>query len=598
MSSLCLGLAVALCATAATRAASDDPPVATAAMRGDLAEVQTLLKQGADVNAPQNDGMTALHWAALNGNVAMARMLLYAGADVDAATRIGGYTPLDIAAKDGHAALVEALLKGGANAKQTDAYGTTPLMLAAASGDLQSVTDLLNAGADVNAREHIKGETPLMFAAAFGRVRVIQALLAHGADWKPTTRILDWTKLPKNDPRLPHFGPPPSAAKGLKGKGKAKAAPHKPADAGGHGFGGPAVVAAANRSGLGLSAAQGGRGFARPLSYTQLVGTQGGLSALMFAVRQGHLRAVQAFVQAGVNVNEVDPGDHSSPLLVATVNGQFDIARYLLDHGADPNLASVAGATPLYTTINVQWAPHAFYPQPDPYQQHTSYLQLMQDLLAHGANPNARLKRALWYTGYNFDQSGVDPTGATPFWRAAQSTDLKAMKLLLAHGADPKIWSKVTPSRPLPNGANQQNGLSKAQLLKRKEARAKLVGEPAVSPFLVAAGAGWDGNFNVNAPGSWMPAIRYFVEKLHVNVNQRDYKGYTALHYAAARGDDQMILYLVSKGANPKAVANDGMTTADMANGPKQRINPFPKTIALLEGLGAKLMHKCISCGG
>jgi ankyrin repeat protein len=570
-----------VCLSALVFATASPTPVADAAMNSDLTTVKTLLTQGADVNSAQHDGMTALHWAALNDDPAMAKMLLVAGADPNAATRIGGYTPLDLAAEDGHADLVKALLEGGADPRRVDAHGTTPLMLAAASGSVPAVTALLDAGAEVNAKESVKNETALMFAAGNGRTAVIKMLLAHGADWKPTTKILDWTKLPDDDPRVRHRRP----------------ADNDKQDATAEQSDGAKKTANAKKTDAKKTDAKPEPKFKEPLSYPELVGTQGGMTALMLAVRQGDLPAVQALMDGGADVNQINPGDHSSPLLVATINGNFDVAEYLLAHGADPNLASKAGATPLYATINVQWAPKAFYPQPNPFQQKTTYLQMMSDLLDHGANPNVRLKTRLWYTGYNFDQAGVDAAGSTPFWRAAQSTDLAAMKLLLQHGADPTICSKVTPERGLPNGGNRKDNLTKAQLLAQKEAREKLIGTPAVSPFLMAAGAGWNGNFNVNAPGSWMPTIRYFVEQLHVDVNQRDFNGYTALHYAAARGDNEMILYLVSKGADPRLVADDGMTTVDMANGPKQRINPFPKTIALLEGLGARMMHRCVSCG-
>ena len=101
---------------------------------------RTLLKNGADVNAAQGDGMTALHWAARNGDAELAQMLLYAGANVKATTRLGGYTPLMMAADQGHATVIAALLTGGADAKAANALGTTPLMLAAASGNPQAVT--------------------------------------------------------------------------------------------------------------------------------------------------------------------------------------------------------------------------------------------------------------------------------------------------------------------------------------------------------------------------------------------------------------------------------------------------------------------------
>jgi len=99
-----------------------------------------------------------------------------------------------------------------------------------------------------------------------------------------------------------------------------------------------------------------------------------------------------------------------------------------------------------------------------------------------------------------------------------------------------------------------------------------------------------------HVPGGWIPAMRFLVEELGADVNARDYNGYTPLHHAAARGDNEMIRYLVDLGADVTAVARSGQTTVDMANGPVQRIEPFPETIALLESLGAKNNHRCVSC--
>ena len=79
-------------------------------------------------------------------------------------------------------------------------------------------------------------------------------------------------------------------------------------------------------------------------------------------------------------------------------------------------------------------------------------------------------------------------------------------------------------------------------------------------------------------------------------VDARDHNGYSALHHAAARGDNGLILYLVEQGAAVTLVSRRGQTTVDMANGPFQRTQPFPQTIALLEGLGAKNNHNCVSC--
>ncbi len=104
-------------------------------------------------------------------------------------------------------------------------------------------------------------------------------------------------------------------------------------------------------------------------------------------------------------------------------NGHFDLAKYLLDKGADPNSTGENGAAPALRGVNVQWAPKALYPQPRAYQQQQlTHLDLMTALLDRGADPNGRLKKKVWYSGYNFDLSGVDEIGATPFWRAAYAS--------------------------------------------------------------------------------------------------------------------------------------------------------------------------------
>ena len=120
-----------------------ESPVADAAARGDREAVKALLKQAADVNAAQGDGMTALHWAAMNGDAELAQMLIFAGANVRATTRLGTYTPLYLASQQGTATVIQALVKAGADVKAGTPNGTTPLMVAAASGDVDAVQALL-----------------------------------------------------------------------------------------------------------------------------------------------------------------------------------------------------------------------------------------------------------------------------------------------------------------------------------------------------------------------------------------------------------------------------------------------------------------------
>jgi ankyrin repeat protein len=564
-----LALITAVAFAAALHAAAATSPVADAAMEGNKEAVRTLLKQGADVNGAQGDGLTALHWAAKKGDADLAAMLIYGGANVRAATRLGAYTPLHMAAESGSAGAVSALVKGGAEVDATTATGATPLMLAAAGGDSATLQALLEAGAKPNAKESERGHTALMFAAAANRVDAVKVLLKGGADPNITTKMTDLSALSKD-------GANPDGRELGRGAG---GAPEAAAPAGGRGA--PAKPKLP--------------GIDRQFLLNELVHAQGGMTPLHFAARQGHIDVARALLDAGVNVNQLKGGDHTSPLLVAAINGQFDLGALLLERGANPNLASDNGVTPLYAALNVQWAPRTLYPQPRAYlNQKLSYLEFMKALIDKGANPNTRLNKKVWYSGYNFDQSGVDEIGATPFWRAAYASDIEAMKLLYAGGADPNIPTVKPPARP-------QFGDGEARVSKDVSGLAPVpIGAPSVMPLAAAAGVGYGEGFAANAhrhaAGGQLVAVKYLVEELHADVNWRDHEGNTALHHAAARGDNEMIRYLIDHGADVKVVNREGNTVLDMANGPVQRVQPFPETIALLEKLGVKNNHKCVSC--
>jgi hypothetical protein len=245
-------------------------------------------------------------------------------------------------------------------------------------------------------------------------------------------------------------------------------------------------------------------------------------------------------------------------------------------------------------------------------QKHT-YLEVMQALLDKGANVNHRIASHPWYLVYtgcgNRNCGLADTAGSTAFWRAAYGTDLMAMKLLVAYGADPEIPT-IAPRQQVRRGGdapgNQPQGAGGAimptagQGMEKYDAPVIPYGGPGAFAIHAAAGVeygeGFAGNAHRHAPDAWLSVMKYLVEELHADVNMRDNDGYTPLHHAAARGDNEMILYLVSKGADVKAVARSGQTTIDMANGPVQRLSAIPETIALLAKLGAKNNNRCVTC--
>jgi ankyrin repeat protein len=661
-------------------------PVADAAMKGDLAKVRSLIATGANVSAQQGDGMSALHWAADRGDTAIVSALIKAKANLATKTRINAYTPLHVAAKAGHGAVVQMLLAAGADAKAPTSAGVTPLHLAAGSGTVEGVSALLDKGADPNARDPELGQTPLVYAASANRPMVITTLVKRGADPSIKTRMLNLTEETakeqagtrrrnevlmsfepeKHPPVRPTGGAdvPGGSAITLQTLGFGFLAPEPAAGpgggGGGRGGGGPQpkgpftatqmqqAIAAGREAQRTVNAGGPVREEVDTLNggiagFLGTVGGIGGLTPLHHAVRQGSLAAVEALIAAGAKLDTPNDVDNTTPLLMATINGQFDVAMKLVAAGADVNLAAGSGLAPLYATLNTMWSPRSRFPQPQAVQnQKTTHIELMEALLAKGAKPNTRLTSQFWYFAYNNcgnANCGLENiTGTTPFWRAAYALDVEAMKLLAKHGADVTL-----PSTPNVGGRGGRGGggggggaagapaggaaaaAAAAGGGRGGQAGGAVLGNaggaggfngavdaetdsaskavpPGIGVFPVHAvagvgyGNGFAGNAHRHAPDGWMAAMKYVVEELKADVNARDNGGYTPLHHAAARGDNAMILYLVSKGADVKAVARNGRTTVDMANGPVSRISPIPETIALLEKLGAKNSHRCASC--
>ncbi len=581
-------------------AAAVNAPLSDATMARNAEAVRSLLEEGADVNASQGDGMTALHWAAEHGDVEMAMMLLDAGADLEMATRLGEHTPLHVASTAGHTLVVSALVEAGADVNASTTTGAAPLHFAAASGSGEAVAELLAHGAEPDTREPHWGQTPLMFAAAAGRVEVIEALLGGRANPRITAKVVDIgarseTDRVDNDQRT-------KRVKVLQESlilGERAAAPRatlnfvsgRPEDQA------KALAALEADPSLREQVAP-----PQPVSfatgYPDLVGTHGGLTALLLAAREGHIDAALALVDGGADVNQVSAADNTSPMLIATINGHFDLAMRLLDRGADPRVASNAGATVLYAALNMHWAPKARHPQPMDYlQQEVSYLELMEAVLKAGADSDVRLKKSLWYTTYNRDMLGVDRTGATPFWRAAHALDIDAMRLLLAYGADPNLPT----TKPVHDSTRSHvNYGANSDGLDHSGVPPVPFGGPGVYPLHAASGVGYGlgyaGNTHRHVTNGWLPAVKFLVEELGADVTVRDLNGFNPVHHAAARGDNELILYLVEQGADVTVVGRSGQTTADLANGPVQRVQPFPETLALLERLGATNNHNCLSC--
>ena len=543
----------ALTKTAKNEAGKLDAELLEAAEQDDAVQVRILLKKHASPDAALADATTPLHWAAYNDDLPLVKLLLADGAAPDPRTRLRALTPLLMAAESGDAALLDVLLKAGAAVDATNDSGTTPLMIAAASGSTAAVSTLLTHGANINAREKTYGQTALFFAVDRNRGPVVRLLLAKGADPKVKTSIvkLERVSVGVNGEVLDDKKNP--AANGKKDPAPSPSGEKRAEDT--------KTITEKKSTLVPDDKVKDAYGFTAADRKKRVYGTQqvGGMTALLVAARDGQKEAADALLDAGADINQTNDTDHATPLIMALINGHYDLAQFLLGRGADPKLATSDGLAPLFALIDVQWSPHTWYPQPVIANEHVTYLDLAADLLNRGADPNAAISKRLWFRSFANDETWFDVEGSTPFLRAALAGDVAAMQLLVAHGADPNLATKSNDT-----------------------------------PLMAAAGIGWAAYWTSNAPSARIDAVKFCLDH-GAKVNAKDIKGYTALHGAAFRGDNEMVKYLISAGADIHATTKEGDSIADLANGLFEHAIPHPDTVALLETLGSVNSHKCRS---
>jgi ankyrin repeat protein len=458
-----------------------------------------------NVNARAADGTTPLHWAVHADDLAKVESLLAAGADAKAQDRYG-LTPVRLACENANVQILRRLLDAGADPNSPDPQGTTALMIAArATGGTEAVKLLLERGATVNATDSVQS-TALMWAVRSNHPEVVDLLIHHDAEINARTR--------KGDP-------------------PARRAP----DSGG------------GSHGLGI--VRGGwpeRGYQDP--------TPGEMTALLYAARDGRIEIARTLIAANANVNQVE-ANGVSPLLMAITNNHIDVARLLLDHGADVNADVSAsdwwGRTPLWAAVDLRDL--EVNKTDDNGVDRPAALQLIQALLDRGANVNARTKEQpplrRWLMPLS-DISWVDFTGQTPFLRAALSADLAVMHLLLEKGADPNIATFA-----------------------------------GTTPLMAAAGVNYVGGQTYSESKQFLEAVQLCLEK-GADVNAVNSMGITAVIGAANRGSDDILELLVKKGASLDVKDKQGRTPLVWAEGVFLATNPpekKPSTMALIQKL-------------
>jgi ankyrin repeat protein len=463
---------VAILVSAATVAGAASSPIADAVKEGNRAAVRALIARKADVNAPEGDGTTALHWAVRADDMETAQLLVRAGANVKAANRYS-VTPLSLAATNGNAAMIEMLVKAGADPNSVYGEGETVLMAAAKTGNPEAVKALAAHGADINAKEAWYGQSALMWAAAENSAAAVKVLVELGADINAKSNVVE-----------------------PKGRGGLTTVP------------------------------------------------KGGFTSVMFAARQGSVEAIRTLADAGADVNAVDP-DGISALEIALLSGHYDAAGALIQKGADVNLADKTGRAPLYVAVDMHSLEWRFNrPAPKLFDKTLDPVAVTKMLLARGADVNAELKANILAPKYNATGNRNLSKGTTPFLKAASTSDMEMMRLLLDWGADPWVTNQLH-----------------------------------TNAIMVAAGLNWGVLSSLGTQEEAIDAITILLG-YGLDINAANDLGQTALHAAAARTDEKdankLIQFLVDHGANlyartrPGAPVGRGAAPAPAAGGTGQ----------------------------
>jgi uncharacterized protein len=449
---------------------------------GDSGSLRELLKKKVDPNAADVGGSTGLHWAAYRADLESLKLLIAAGADTNATNQFGS-TPLLLAATVVDSALVKALVDNGADPRRAAPDGETPLMVASRAGRTNTVQILLQRGADPNARERGGGQTALMLAAYENHLDTARMLLAHGADVR--ARSADRLELIKDD-RQSRVKP-------------AKSPKHVDIDNDGH------------REDMRIPV--------------------GGLTPLLFAVREGHLDMVRLLVDAGADVDDAMP-DGMSALVVAILNIRYDVAKILIDKGADVNDKRYR-IKPLHFALDMRALDWQALPRPvgwEPFSPESE--DLILSLLQHGADVNARTDGTVPKRekgGLNFE--AVDFSGQTPLLQSARVGDVKMMQLLFDRGAAPC---------PATDGGT--------------------------TALMAAAGLGWNGGQTLGSEEDALSAVKWLVAH-GCKVTGGNQYGQTALHGAVYRGAKTIGEYLIQQGADLDAKDSEGRTPEVLAKG-------------------------------
>jgi len=471
--------------------------------------------------------------AAEQGDRAAVRSLLAQNVDVNSA-QPDGATALAWAAYRDDLETAEMLIRAGADVNRANVNGITPLALACGNRSAVMVDKLVRAGANPNAAQKWSGETAFMTCARTGNVEALKSLVSAGADvdareTKQEQTALMWAVAQGH----------PAVVKLLIDSGADIHARTKTS--------GPVVL------GTGYATKSNSR-FDIPLSL-------GGFTPLLFAAQQGDVDSARILLDAGADVNQTT-ADGLSVLLIAADSGHEDLSLYLLERGADPNAKDRNGMTPLHFALVrglsvVRGVRFGAMADDVTYIIRPVMKRLVKGLLDHGADPNARLAVNLPRERNSYRPS-IRTAGATPFLLAAAAGEADMMRLLASRGADPLLATE----------------------------------DDQTTPLMAAAGGLWLEDRTPEEERRALEAVQTAVE-LGANIDAANDKGLTALHGAAYAGADEVVRFLVGKGATVDAKDPKGQTPWTIASkgflGDEDKVTR-PETAKLLAELGASTL--------